>query len=86
METNRWLIRIRSKNHLDSWMQDYLGGELQISNETDGTSLLTGFLPDLPAVYGLILMCRDTGFSLISLMAEQETVCRKSTDIGDNDV
>ncbi len=66
-----WQIRVRSVAHLDDWIKDYFGG-VSISNEKDGCSLITGELPDMPAVYGLILQLRDAGISLISLQVERQ--------------
>ena len=71
METYEWKIRIHTKNQLDTWMQEYLD-ELEIRHDEDGTSLMSGELPDMPAVYGLIIRLRDAGISLISLL-----ICRK---------
>ncbi len=66
-----WKVRVCSQNHLDAWLGDYLGG-LDIWNDADGTSVLTGKLPDLPAVYGMIMRLRDGGIVLLSLHVERE--------------
>lgn len=71
-----WKIRIRSAAHLDYWIEDYFGG-LKISHELDGSSLITGELLDLPAVYGLILQLRDAGIYLLALQVERiEHTCQ----------
>ncbi len=66
-----WQVRVRSEAHLDDWLKDYFG-ELNMSHEKDGSTLLTGELPDMSAVYGLILQLRDTGIVLISLQVERK--------------
>ncbi len=72
-----WQIRVRTNAHLDFWLKDYLDG-IEMNHQSDGTSLLTGDLPDMPAVYGLILQLRDAGVSLISLNVER--ISRKEND------
>lgn len=66
-----WRIRVSTVAHLDYWLKDYFGG-LDITHQEDGTTLISGKLPDLPDVYGLILQLRDSGIELISLQAERE--------------
>lgn len=61
-----WRIRIRTPAHLDNWLTDCFGG-LLIKHNEDGTSLITGELMDMSAVYGLIIQLRDAGISIISL-------------------
>lgn len=70
-EQELWQIRVRAEAHLDFWIEDYIDG-LNIHHKRDGSSILTGELPDMPAVYGLILQLRDTGISILSLQVEKE--------------
>lgn len=65
-----WKVKVISEAHLDHWIKDYFGG-LEISNQQDGSSVISGELIDMPAVYGLILRLRDAGIVLISLEAER---------------
>ncbi len=66
-----WQVRILSESHLDQWLTDYFEG-LIITHVENGQSLITGALPDLPAVYGLILRLRDANISLVSLKIQRE--------------
>ncbi len=65
-----WRVQVRSAGHLDYWIADYFGG-LAIIHELDGSSTLKGDLPDMPAVYGLILQLRDAGIFLLSLKVDR---------------
>lgn len=69
-EKYHWQVQVRSAGHLDSWFKDYLG-VMTIHHEKDGSTYLQGELPDLPAVYGLILQLRDAGIALLSLHVER---------------
>lgn len=65
-----WQIEVIAGAHLDYWINDYFSG-LTLRHNGDGTTILTGDLPDLPAVYGLILQLRDSGIVLISLQVKR---------------
>ena len=65
-----WQVQVRSAGHLDSWIKDYLE-VMNIQHEKDGSTHLSGELPDFPAVYGLILQLRDAGIALLSLHVER---------------
>ncbi len=65
-----WKIKVVSEAHLDHWIKDYFGG-LDISHQQDSSSVISGELTDMPAVYGLILRLRDAGIVLLSLEAER---------------
>lgn len=65
-----WNVRMYSQGHLDYWIMDYFDG-LNISHEDDGNTLLTAVLPDISALYGLILHLRDTGVDIISMQVER---------------
>ena len=58
--------RIRIKEHLDPSWQTWLGN-LQFAHEIEGTTLLSGHLPDQAALYGVLLTIRRLGLSLLSL-------------------
>lgn len=61
-----WSVQVRTKSMLPHWLEDYFG-ELRVIHEEDGSSILTGQLQDMAAVYGLILRLRDSGISLCSI-------------------
>ncbi len=65
-----WQIEVIAGAHLDYWLNDYFNG-LTLRHNGDGTTTLTGDLPDLPAVYGLILQLRDSGIVLIFLQVKR---------------
>lgn len=58
--------RIIVRGHLDRMWSDWLHG-LQISEQPDGTTLLSGRLPDQAALYGVLCQMRDLGMPLASL-------------------
>jgi hypothetical protein len=66
-------VSIRIKGHLDPdlW-QDYLDG-LQIVHEPDGTSRLSGTLPDQPALYGVLTKISHLSLALLSLESSELT-------------
>ncbi|RQD75770.1 MAG: hypothetical protein D5R97_05550 [Candidatus Syntrophonatronum acetioxidans] len=67
-----WKIRVETAAHIDSWMADCFNG-LNIEHRDKGTTVITGFLADLPAVYGLILQMRDRGVELLSMEVRKES-------------
>ena len=62
--------RIRIKGHLDLHWQDWLAG-LQIVHEPSGTTLLSGFLSDQAALFGILLKLDRLGLILLSLDADE---------------
>ena len=67
-----WEILVRTQDHLDDWVGDYLG-ELSLQRLSDGTTRIQGTVPDTPALYGFILRLRDGGIPLISLHVQLNT-------------
>ncbi len=59
-------VSIRIKGHLDPSWQDYLEG-LEIVQEADGTSRLSGMLQDQAALYGVLNMMSHLSLTLLSL-------------------
>ena len=59
-------VSIRIKGHLDPSWQEYLEG-LEIVQETNGTSLLSGVLQDQSALYGVLNMMSQLNLTLLSL-------------------
>lgn len=59
-------IRVRVQGELaPSWSAVF--GDLAVAAEPDGTTLVTGELPDQAALHGLLGSIRDLGLSLISV-------------------
>ncbi len=59
-------VAIRIKRHLDQSWQEWLEG-LQIVHEPDGTSRLSGTLPDQAALYGVLTKIDRLSLTLLSL-------------------
>lgn len=57
---------IRIKGHLDRGWADWFG-ELTITLEEDGDTLLAGPVVDQAALYGLLKKVRDLGMPLLSV-------------------
>ena len=54
------------KGHLEEHWSEWLG-DLRISHTAQGNSLLSGFICDQAALYGVLLKVRDLGLPLLSL-------------------
>jgi hypothetical protein len=61
----RYEVRVRVRGELAPGWSAVLG-DLAVLPEPDGTTLVTGELPDQAAVHGLLGSIRDLGLSLIS--------------------
>jgi hypothetical protein len=57
---------IRFEGYLDDRWTDWFDG-MSITLEEDGTTLLSGPVPDQPALYGLLRKVRDLGLPLVSV-------------------
>ena len=57
---------IRIEGHVDGQWADWFDG-MSITLEEDGTTLLSGPVPDQPALYGLLRKVRDLGLPLIAV-------------------
>jgi hypothetical protein len=62
----RYVIRV--KGHLDTFWQAWFD-HLVITQERDGTTLLSGPIKDQAALYGLLFKMRDLGLTLLALEA-----------------
>jgi len=60
------VYQIRIECHLDHQWADWFD-ELSVTTEADGVTLLSGPVPDQPALYGLLKKVRDLGMPLISV-------------------
>jgi hypothetical protein len=64
--TTPGLHRIRVRGHLDqSWSQWF--GDLIITHEPNGETVMTGPVRDQAALFGLLIKVRDLGLTLISM-------------------
>lgn len=63
-------VSIRIKGHLDPSWQEYLEG-LEIVQEADGTTRLSGTLQDQSALYGVLNMMSHLHLALISLESSE---------------
>lgn len=59
------LYEIRIEGHLDDRWQEWFDG-MSVILEADGTTLLSGPVPDQPALYGILRRVRDLGLPLVS--------------------
>ncbi len=66
------VYQIRIKGHLPSQWTGWFDGPT-ITLAEDGDTLLTGPVPDQPALYGLLKRVRDLGAPLISVVLIQCT-------------
>jgi hypothetical protein len=60
------LFQIRVKGHLGKQWESWFEG-LTITNIAQGEALLSGFLPDQAALYGVLTKIRDLGLPLIAV-------------------
>jgi hypothetical protein len=61
------LYEIRIKGHLDAQWMTWFDG-LIITLEENGTTLLSGPVPDQPALHGILHRVRDLGMPLVSVV------------------
>ncbi len=65
-------VSIRIKGHLNQGWQEWLEG-LKIVHEPDGTSQLSGTLPDQSALYGVLTKIGHLSLTLLSLESRETT-------------
>lgn len=75
----RYRVRVRVQGELAPGWSAVLG-DLSVVPEGDGTTLVSGELPDEAAVHGLLASIRDLGLSLVS--AETSAVPSPSSQGG----
>ncbi|WP_345318375.1 DUF6326 family protein [Candidatus Villigracilis proximus] len=61
-----YFYEIRLAGHLDAHWADWFDG-MSITLEEDGNTLLSGPVPDQPALYGILRRVRDLGLPLVSV-------------------
>ncbi len=64
-----WQVRIHSEDNPEKWIRETVE-TLDIQRAEDGTTLLATALPDVSAVFGLLLQLRDMQISLICLQVD----------------
>lgn len=69
-EPRRYQIRLHGQ--LDQRWSDWFGG-FTITNQSDGTTMLTGPVVDQAALHGLLRRVGDLGVTLISLNITNES-------------
>ena len=57
---------IRLQGHLDARWATWFDG-LDLTNESDGTTVISGPVADQAALHGLLRKVRDTGLPLLSI-------------------
>jgi hypothetical protein len=62
----RYIIRV--KGHMDTFWQEWFDN-LSITHDGDGTTLLSGYIKDQAALYGILIKLRDLGLTLLELSA-----------------
>src|SRR6266516_106318 len=67
-EHKRMRYVIRVKGHLDTFWQAWFDN-LSITQDRDGTTLLSGQIRDQAALYGILIKMRDLGLTLFELAA-----------------
>jgi hypothetical protein len=74
------IYHIRVKEHLDDrWAGRFEG--LTLRHQADGTTLLSGPIPDQTALHGLLMQVRDLGLTLLVVArAEHEGNGATGTD------
>ena len=75
---------IRVRGHLDARWSAWFDG-LSVTNESDGTTVISGPVVDQAALHGLLQKLRDVGMPLISItqvspdLTSSEPTSRRST-------
>jgi hypothetical protein len=72
---------IRVKGHLDPCWSEWFDG-LQITNESNGEALLSGYIPDQAALHGILARVRDLNLLLISVTSAHSDQQESSRDGG----
>ncbi len=62
----QWVYKVQVKGHLDKRRVRVMNG-LNIAHQANGTTVLTGPVPDQAALFGLLNRLRDLGIPLLSV-------------------
>lgn len=68
------LYAIRVSGHLDQRWAEWFEG-LTLTRDADGTSCLTGLLPDQAALHGVFYKIRDLGLPILSVQLINSQAC-----------
>ncbi len=63
-------LRIRVRGGLNAHWADWLGG-LALTHTADGDTLLEGWVPDQPALYGILSRIHSLGAELVELVERE---------------
>ncbi|UCH58439.1 MAG: hypothetical protein JSV61_09470 [Anaerolineales bacterium] len=74
-----YFYEIRIAGQLDAHWQDWFDG-LTVTPEAGGTTLISGPVPDQPALHGLLRKVRDLGLPLISVSQMADTLNRQNSN------
>ena len=72
------IYEIRIEGHLDTQWADWFDG-ISITREADGKTLLSGPVPDQPALYGLLHKVRDLGIPLVSVNLQSDAADQQNS-------
>jgi hypothetical protein len=64
-------VEIQVKGRIDKEWSEWLGG-LAIDHTAEDDTVLTGWLPDQAALYGLIAQLRNLGLPLVFVNSEEQ--------------
>ncbi|TVR63617.1 MAG: hypothetical protein EA426_00785 [Spirochaetaceae bacterium] len=65
-----WRVYLSARDRIDARLAEHLG-EYRVTVEPDGSTLLSGELPDLSAAFGLVLTLRDWSVQPVSVHIER---------------
>ena len=74
---------IRIAGHLDEAKWSHWFGDLDIEQQADGTTILSGRMPDQPALYGVLTRISNLGIDLISVNPTGESKIAALNESGD---
>ena len=74
-EAGRYEIRL--KGHLDSRWAAWFDG-LSLTNDSDGTTVISGLVADQAALHGLLQKVRDVGLPLVSVTQVEPRPARRT--------
>ena len=73
------LYQIKLRGHLDRRHDDWLEG-FSMTLQPNGETILTGWVEDQAALYGVLLRIRDLGIPLLSLNATDPESAKVESD------
>jgi len=76
-ESDQITYNIRIKGHLDERWTEWFDG-LEFTHENDGTTTLSGSVPDQAALHCILLKIRDMNLTLISVTQSESILEERS--------